>query len=173
MQTADGASRQNGGTAAALSQVLHGVITGEGPTTHGRIHHSRSIDAEDTALIRRILLAGGEQPIGRTEADLLLDIHAAALDHTDGGAFAELLVRAIAHHALADAGRPVPPRAAALEQPISTWATPTGPLPGETAVWLGSRLQRQRRPGALGTLAAALGLAPRAPSVATMVDLAA
>jgi len=35
--------------AHALSIVRDGVITGEGPTTKGRVHFSRSIDADDTA----------------------------------------------------------------------------------------------------------------------------
>jgi hypothetical protein len=161
VQTADVASGRS--SADALAQVLHGVITGEGPTTLGRIHYSRCIDAQDTALIRRILLAGGERPIGRTEADLLFDIHEAALDQADGGAFADLFVRAIAHHVLVDAGLPLPSRARALERPVSSWAESAAALPAETAAWLRGRLQRQRRPGSLAALAVSLGLAPHPP----------
>ncbi|MGD5652426.1 hypothetical protein QUT03_22695, partial [Xanthomonas citri pv. citri] len=41
--------------AHALSVVRDGVITGEGPTTKGRVHFSRSLDADDTAWCTRIL----------------------------------------------------------------------------------------------------------------------
>ena len=35
--------------ARALTIVRDGVITGEGPTTKGRVHFSRSLDADDAA----------------------------------------------------------------------------------------------------------------------------
>jgi hypothetical protein len=43
--------------AHALTIVRDGVITGEGPTTKGRIHFSRSLDADDAAWCVRILTA--------------------------------------------------------------------------------------------------------------------
>jgi hypothetical protein len=63
-------------SAAALAQVCHGVITGEGPTVVGRMHFSRAIDADDTALCARILILAGRggDPISRAEADALFDI---------------------------------------------------------------------------------------------------
>ena len=45
--------------AAALSEVLNGVITGEGPTARGRVHFSRTLDREDAMQCERILLAAG------------------------------------------------------------------------------------------------------------------
>jgi hypothetical protein len=162
--------------AAALAAVRHGVITGEGPTTLGRVHYSRTIDAHDTALVERILLAGGERPISRAEADLLFDIHDAALDRADGGAFADLFARAIAHHVLAAAGHPVPARAAALAtgNPIADWMPDGGVPHGETAAWLAGRLNRRREAGPLAALAAGLGVAmPWSASVAAVIDLAA
>jgi hypothetical protein len=36
---------------AALAQVCRGIITGEGPTVVGRVHFSRTIDADDAALL--------------------------------------------------------------------------------------------------------------------------
>jgi hypothetical protein len=36
----------------ALGIVRDGVITGEGPTTRGRIHFSRALDAQDAAWCR-------------------------------------------------------------------------------------------------------------------------
>jgi len=41
--------------ALALTIVRDGVITGEGPTTKGRIHFSRALDADDAAWCARIL----------------------------------------------------------------------------------------------------------------------
>ena len=41
----------------ALGIVRDGVITGEGPTTRGRIHFSRALDAQDAAWYARILTA--------------------------------------------------------------------------------------------------------------------
>jgi hypothetical protein len=43
--------------AHALTIVRDGVITGEGPTTKGRIHFSRTLDAADAAWCARILTA--------------------------------------------------------------------------------------------------------------------
>jgi hypothetical protein len=74
-------------SAAALAQVCHGVITGEGPTVVGRVHFSRAIDADDTALCARILILAGRggDPISRAEADALFDINAVAAERRDGG----------------------------------------------------------------------------------------
>ena len=55
----------------ALGIVRDGVITGEGPTTRGRIHFSRALDAQDAAWCARILTAkavAGE-PVSRAEAE--------------------------------------------------------------------------------------------------------
>ena len=43
--------------AHALAVVRDGVITGEGPTTKGRVHFSRALDAVDAAWCARILTA--------------------------------------------------------------------------------------------------------------------
>src|SRR5258707_1917026 len=59
--------------AQALAVVRDGVITGEGPTTRGRIHFSRSLDADDAAWCARILTAAAVQgqPFRRAEAEPL------------------------------------------------------------------------------------------------------
>jgi hypothetical protein len=44
---------------SALAEVCLGIITGEGPTTGGRVHFSRVIDAEDASLCERILIVAG------------------------------------------------------------------------------------------------------------------
>ena len=115
--------------ALALTEVWRGVITGEGPTASGRVHFSRTIDAEDTALCRRILIAAGGRtgtPVSREEADILIDIQEAVIERKDSGAFDELFAKAIAHHMIAAAGRAVPPRPVALasEKPLSPPGSP-------------------------------------------------
>src|ERR1700736_4650278 len=99
-------------SAAALRGVLKGVITGEGPTTAGRAHFSRTLDPDDALLCARILTAAGGEagvPVTRIEANALFDI-AAAAERTDEGHFDDLLVKSVAHFALAEAGHMVPPR---------------------------------------------------------------
>jgi len=154
----------------ALKVVRDGVITGEGPTTAGRVHFSRTIDAADTALIRRILLAGGAQAVTRDEAEALFEIHHAACERTDGGAFDDLAVRTIAHHALAASGYRVPDRATGLAS-----ATPLAGrrLDPAVAAWLQQSLRRWRRhPDLLAALAALLGAAAPMPAKVA-ADLAA
>ena len=154
---------------AALAAVRDGVITGEGPTTAGRIHFSRCIDAADTAWVRRILLVEGMAPVTRAEADALFDIHEAAIERIDGGAFDRLFATAIAHHVLAALRLPVVARAIALDTGIADWTRPVA-LDGETATWLKTRLSRKRRyDGPIAMLAAWVGA-----SVSTLAsDLAA
>lgn len=163
--------------AAALSQVRNGVITGEGPTTTGRIHFSRTIDAGDTALITRILNAGSDA-VSRAEAEALFEIHEAAHERADHGRFDDLFAKAIAHHVMAAAGLPVPPRAVALAAttPLADWATPDQFVGGEVAAWLETRMRRKGRPCTpLAALAAMIGFAATflTPSVAAAIDFAA
>ena len=67
--------------AHALTIVRDGVITGEGPTTKGRIHFSRALDADDAAWCARILTATAveHQPVSRAEAEALFEISDAAV----------------------------------------------------------------------------------------------
>ena len=158
----------------ALAEVRNGVITGEGPTTTGRVHFSRCIDGDDTALVRRILIAGGAEAVTRAEADALFDIHEAAFERADDGAFDDLFAKAVAHHVLAAAGHRVPARAVALASttPLDAWAAP---VEGEVAAWLQARMRRKaRNQGPLAMIAASLlGAAPVAISLSAVVDLAA
>lgn len=156
---------------AVLNAVRNGVITGEGPTTVGRIHFSRAIDAADTALVRRALMAGGAQPVTRAEADALFDIHEAACERADGGAFDDLLTKAIAHHALAASGHRVPDRAAALSSTAAFAKRPQGQfLAHGIAAWLERRLRRGRHQPALAAL---LGTDASLPVARLAVDVAA
>ena len=61
--------------ARALAVVRDGVITGEGPTTRGRVHFSRALDADDAAWCALILTATAveHQPVSRAEAEALID----------------------------------------------------------------------------------------------------
>src|ERR1700742_2800978 len=112
--------------ALALAVVRDGVITGEGPTTKGRVHFSRSLDADDTAWCARILTATAvnDQPVSRAEAEALFEINEAATERTDGGRFDDLLAKAVAHYAASASGLKVPPRNVALAQDIEieSWA---------------------------------------------------
>ena len=112
--------------AHALTVVRDGVITGEGPTTRGRVHFSRALDADDAAWCARILTATAveHQPVSRAEAEALFEINDAAAERSDDGVFDDLLAKAVAHHAASESGLPVPPRTVALspDTDIESWA---------------------------------------------------
>jgi len=137
-------------SAAALRDVLKGVITGEGPTTAGRAHFSRALDRDDASLCARILrAAGGEAgaPVTRLEADLLFDIDAAAAERTDDGRFGDLLLKSVAHFALAEAGHVVPPRQVALDPAtdLSWWANRSTDIDNEVLAWIASQVRNKKR----------------------------
>ncbi len=166
-------------SAAALAQIRDGVITGEGPTTRGRVHFSRSLDAQDAALCARVLTAAGGAagaPVTRAEADLLFAIDAAAAERTDDGHFDDLLTKAVAHHMLAAAGQSVPPRPVALSPAVvlSDWAAPQADIDTEILEWIAAHARKKRRSTALmGIVTLLAGAAPLALSIASLVDLAA
>src|ERR1700726_1992370 len=136
--------------ALALTVVRDGVITGEGPTTKGRVHFSRALDADDAAWCARILTATAveHQPVSRAEAEALFEIGAAATERSDDGRFDDLLAKAVAHHAASEAGLPVPPRTVALspDTAIESWA-PTQALhvSTETLEWISRQMRGNRR----------------------------
>jgi hypothetical protein len=152
--------------AHALTIVRDGVITGEGPTTKGRIHFSRALDADDAAWCARILTASAveHQPVSRAEAEALFEISDAAAERTDDGRFDDLLAKAIAHHAASESGLPVPPRTVALspDTPIESWA-PVKAVNIDTQVleWIASQMRGKRRVNhrLAATVAALLGVA--------------
>src|SRR6266513_1697592 len=136
--------------ALALTIVRDGVITGEGPTTKGRIHFSRALDADDAAWCVRILTSAAveHQPVCRAEVEALFEIHDAAAERSDGGRFDDLLAKAVAHHAAAESGLPVPPRTVALapDTDIASWA-PAKAIKADTEAlqWLASQMRGKRR----------------------------
>jgi hypothetical protein len=136
--------------AHALTIVRDGVITGEGPTTKGRIHFSRALDADDAAWCARILTATAveHQPVSRAEAEALFEINDAAAERSDDGVFDDLLAKAVVHHAASASGLPVPPRTIALspDTAIESWG-PTRSINVDIDVleWIASQMRGKRR----------------------------
>jgi hypothetical protein len=162
--------------ACALTIVRDGVLTGEGPTTKGRVHFSRALDADDAAWCARILTASAveHQPVSRAEAEALFAINDAASERSDGGRFDDLLAKAVAHHAAAEAGLSVPPRTVALapDTDIASWAPNHATQNAEVLEWIASQMRgKPRRNRALMTMVAtflgvtALPLAQQLPNV--------
>jgi hypothetical protein len=136
--------------AQALTIVRDGVITGEGPTTKGRVHFSRELDADDAAWCARILTATAveHQPVSRAEAEALFEIDDAAAERSDDGRFDDLLAKAVVHHAASESGLPVPPRTVALspETSIESWApTRAAGVDIEVLEWIAARMRGKRR----------------------------
>ena len=136
--------------ALALTVVRDGVITGEGPTTRGRVHFSRELDADDAAWCVRILTATAveHQPVSRAEAEALFEINDAAAERSDDGRFDDLLAKAVVHHAASASGLPVPPRTVALspETAIESWApTHAAGVDTEILEWIASQMRGRRR----------------------------
>jgi hypothetical protein len=135
--------------AHALTIVRDGVITGEGPTTKGRVHFSRALDADDAAWCARILTAAAveHQPVSRAEAEALFQISDAATERTDDGRFDDLLAKAIAHHAASASGLPVPPRTVALspDTDIESWApVKANGVDTEVLEWIAGQMRGKR-----------------------------
>lgn len=163
--------------AHALTIVRDGVITGEGPTTKGRVHFSRSLDADDAAWCARILTARAveHQPVSRAEAEALFEINEAATERSDEGRFDDLLAKAVAHHAASVSGLPVPPRTVALspDTDIESWAPiHANRVNTEVLEWIARQMRGKQRGNRklmamVATLlgAAALPLAQQLPQV--------
>jgi hypothetical protein len=130
--------------------VRDGVITGEGPTTRGRIHFSRALDAQDAACCARILTAitVADQPVSRAEAEVLFEINAAAAERSDNGQFDDLFAKAIVHHLASASGMPVPSRTVALSPntAIESWApTRAAGLDVEVVAWIATQMRCKLR----------------------------
>ncbi|MBN8981690.1 MAG: hypothetical protein J0I29_10530 [Rhizobiales bacterium] len=166
--------------AHALAFVRDGVITGEGPTTKGRVHFSRALDAHDVAWCARILTAAAvaNQPVSREEAETLFEINDAAAERSDDGRFDDLFAKAVVHHAASASGLPVPPRSVALspDTSIESWApTRSVNVDIEVLEWIASQMRGKRRSNrTLMTLVATLiGAAtlPLAQTIPNILDL--
>jgi hypothetical protein len=156
---------------SALAKVRDGVITGEGPTTRGRVHFSRALDTQDVDWCVRILTASAVDnvPVSRAEAERLFEINDASADRLDQGLFDDLLAKAVVHHAASASGLPVPSRAIALSPntAIESWApTQAVGVNLEVLEWISSQMRGKRRYNrALMTLAAMLVGAATLPMV--------
>jgi hypothetical protein len=176
---ADGNAEVIARSTAALAQVFRGVITGEGPTVAGRVHFSRSLDAEDAALCATILvLAGrGGDPVSRAEADMLFKINSAADDRRDGRCFDDLLAKAVVHHVMAAGGRHVPSRDIALAASVNLDAWASGvEIDTEIRAWLQMQIDEMGSSSAAQAIAKAIpGVTPPGPQggIAKVFDLAA
>src|SRR5579863_7671781 len=135
--------------AQALAVVRDGVITGEGPTTRGRVHFSRALDTDDAAWCERILTATAveHQPISRAEAEALFEINDAAAERSDDGRFDDLLAKAVVHHAASESGLPVPPRTVALspDTAIESWAPAHRVVDSEVLEWIAGQMRGKPR----------------------------
>jgi hypothetical protein len=166
--------------ASALTVVRDGVITGEGPTTKGRVHFSRSLDAADAAFCERILTASAveHQPVSRAEVEALFEINDAATERTDDGRFDDLLAKAVAHHAASASGLPVPPRTVALSPgtEIESWAPVyAARVKTEVLEWIASHMRGKHRSNRklmamVATLVGAAAL-PLAQQLPTLLDI--
>ena len=135
--------------ARALVVVRDGVITGEGPTTRGRVHFSRELDADDVAWCERILTASAvvHQPVSRAEAKALFEIDEAATERNDSGRFDDLIAKAVVHHAASVSGLPVPSRSVALarETSIESWAPANATkVDIEVLNWIATQMRSNR-----------------------------
>jgi hypothetical protein len=154
-------------SAAALAQVRDDIIVGEGPTVTGRVHFSRTIDADDAALCARILTAAGRTGLSvtRAEADALFAIDAAGSERCDDGGFDDLLAKAVMHHLMSAVGVAVPSRASALdfENPLVAWAVAID-LDREQRFWVEWHLgQMKPSSGAARAIHAVLQIDPHGP----------
>ncbi|MBR0801668.1 hypothetical protein JQ615_40690 [Bradyrhizobium jicamae] len=163
--------------AHALTIVRDGVITGEGPTTRGRIHFSRSLDADDAAWCARILMAAAvaHQPVSRAEVEALFEINEAAAERSDEGRFDDLLAKAVAHHAASESGLPVPPRDVALspDTDLEDWAPAQATkMDSKVLEWIASQMRGKRRSGrALAAMVATLVGATALPLAAQLPNV--
>jgi hypothetical protein len=153
--------------ARALTVVRDGVITGEGPTTKGRVHFSRALDADDAAWCARILTASAveHQPVSRAEAEALFEIDDAAAERSDNGRFDDLLTKAVVHHAASASGLPVPSRTVALspETAVESWAPRQAVnVDAEVLEWIASQMRGKRRSNRtlMGLVATVVGALP-------------
>lgn len=162
--------------AHALGFVRDGVITGEGPTTMGRVHFSRALDADDVAWCKRILTAAAvaNQAVSRAEAETLFQINEAASERSDNGLFDDLLAKAVVHHAASASGLPVPPRSVALspDTAIESWAPKAAGVKVEVQEWIALQMRGKRNSNhTLTRLVAALVGVAALPALPTVFDL--
>ncbi|NWG46888.1 MAG: hypothetical protein HXY25_10135 [Alphaproteobacteria bacterium] len=117
--------------AFALRQVAAAVIHGSGPLACGGRLEPGHVTADEVALIRRILYAGGSEhglSVSRAEAEVLLAIDAATAEADNDPAWTTLFSNGLAAALMAPRAFTPPPRAEALRQ--EGWLADTSVNPG-------------------------------------------
>jgi len=152
-----------------LATIAQGVATGAGAAAAGRPKLARVLDEADLAAIR-LALAAGEGSVDRAEADILLDIHAAA-SVAPAAEWEDLFVGAVVHHLHGASGHSVRPRAAAIEASAGLEPLPIAP---EAARWIAARTRAlARRDDAVRVILAVAGVETRERMVPARVPAAA
>ena len=179
MATIESSDASGSDAAEALTFVRDGVITGEGPTTAGRVHFSRSLDAHDADWCARILTARGinETAVSREEAQALFQIDEAAAERSDDGRFDDLFAKAVLHHAASASGLTVPARDVALspDTAIESWApSRSADVNVEVLEWITTQMRGKRRtnPTLMTIIAALFGATMPLAQSLPFVDLA-
>jgi hypothetical protein len=139
--------------AYAIDQVRLALIAGDGPAIGKRAHYSRTVDAEDVAQLKRILVAAGGDAghaVSRAEAEALFDLHDAVAGASNDPAFEDLFFNAIAQHLLSASNMEAGRRRALLGQDANVVTSLPGDirLDADAAAWLASRIMRDGRPTA-------------------------
>jgi hypothetical protein len=132
--------------AFAIRELWAEVISGEGPAVQGRVHLTRELDADDVALLHRILVAGAGKAggaISTEEAEALFDLHDAVAAGENHASFDDLFYRAIANYLMGASGCETRLRADALSHEPRRDA---GVIAGEFSTWLSQRIMRDGRP---------------------------
>ena len=111
----------------ALDQVKHAIVSAAGPLRCGRLLAPSVVSEADVDLLRRIMCSfDADLPVTRPEAEVLLDIDAAAAAGENHPSWRDLLVKALANCVLAASGCTTPPRRLALAR--DPWLDRRGPL---------------------------------------------
>jgi hypothetical protein len=134
-------------SAFAIRQLCAACINGEGALIGERVHFSRMMDAQDTAMLHRMLVAAGGsegRPVSREEAEALFDLHDAMARSQNNTAFNDLFYRAIANYVLAASGHALEPRKEVLS-PEYVLSAQLRPSP-EQVSWLSERIMRDGQP---------------------------
>lgn len=133
--------------AFAIRELWAEVIAGEGPALGGRAHFTRELDAQDVALLRRVLIAGGGRngkAVSADEAEALFDLHDAVAGGNNDAGFYDLFFRAIANYLLGASACDMPNRRDALIREPRRDAGRN--IAAEHCAWLSVRIMRDGRP---------------------------
>jgi hypothetical protein len=139
--------------AYAIDQLRLAVIAGEGPAIGQRTHDSRMIDADDVAMLDRILAAAGGEAgiaVSRAEAEALFDLHDAVAGGSNDPRFEDLFFKAVASHLMSAMNAGVAPRRETLAPaaPVTDRLPAGAQLDADHTAWLASRIMRDGRPTA-------------------------